>query len=91
MRHRRSWNAFVVWARQSALGHVALSEVIGFVPLSLVFLGLDYSDGTLTLDWALYTIFMSFVCMSVGGLLCWFTLTKPMIKRAADRASRNRP
>jgi hypothetical protein len=84
------WNKFLVWARKSALGHVALFEVIGFLPFTLVFLALFYSDGTLTLSWAAYTAFLSFLCMATIGLLCWFTFTRPLARKATVRGPRNR-
>ena len=86
-----TWSTLVSWARKSALGHVALCELIGAPALSLVLLGLFYSDGTLTLSWAIYTVFLSFLCMAASGLLLWFTFTRPLSKRANARAARREP
>jgi hypothetical protein len=45
--------SFLKWASHSLIGHIVMSEVIMSVPLLINFLGLSYSDGTLTLTSAL--------------------------------------
>jgi hypothetical protein len=68
---------FVQWCRGSALGHVALYEVLGLVPVSEIFIALKYKDGTHTFPWALYIVFLTACSLVVAALLSWFTITKP--------------
>lgn len=81
---------FLKWARTSALGNVALFELIGLVPISLMYLGLFYSDGTLTLNWAIYTVFLCFACLALAALLYWYTVAR-LLQKLGHKANRGRP
>jgi hypothetical protein len=72
---------FFKWASFSLLGHVALSEVIAALPFFLVMLFLNYSEGTLSLEWALWIFGVSVVMGVVGAVLIWYTISLPLIKR----------
>jgi hypothetical protein len=65
------------WARTTLLGHIILCDIIAGLPLALVFLALFYSDGTLTLDWALHTVVACLIGMGAAGAFFWFAVTQP--------------
>jgi hypothetical protein len=77
--------AFCRWASSSLLGHVVLFEVILSLPLSIVFLELNYSRGTLTVPWALD---MSVIWGTLGvavAVLGWYTVSLPLIRLRKSR------
>lgn len=76
---------FFKWASSSLLGHVALTEVFFSVPLFLVFLDLNYEDGTLTIAWALYMALIWALLGVVSAAFVWHTISLPLIKRRKDR------
>jgi hypothetical protein len=49
--------------------------------MSAWFLYLSYSDGDLTLAWAIYTVAIWIVVVAVGAAGVWYTVTLPIIKR----------
>ena len=68
---------FIRWSRKSAVGHIALCEAIGLIPLSALCIELNYSEGTLTYSWAIFCVFVCACGMVILGLLNWFTIVKP--------------
>jgi len=79
---------FVAWARSSLFGHVTLCQLIGTVPISGMYLGLSYSDGTLTLESALWTVLLVILCMAWVGLILWFTITLRLARIRSGRKVR---
>lgn len=73
---------FIAWVRNSLLGHIALVEIIGWIPVSAIFLTMFYLDGDLTFSWALYVVFLAALCIAVVGILVWFIFTSPSIKKS---------
>jgi hypothetical protein len=76
---------FLKWASSSLLGHVVLFEAAFSVPLCLVLLDSNYTDGTLTVGWALWIVSISGLAGVVVAVLGWHTVTLPLIKRRKDR------
>ena len=76
---------FLKWVGSSLLGHIALSELLFSMPLFLLGLSLNYSEGTITVAWSFY---IAIVC-ALGGiifaLLFWYTVSVPLIKRRKDK------
>lgn len=68
-------NRIGAWARRSLFGHVALCQLIGTIPISAMYLGLSYSDGTFTVGRALWTVLLVVLCMAWVGLVLWFMVT----------------
>jgi len=77
---------FFKWASSSLLGHVALTESLFSLPLFLVFLDMNYDDGTLTLAWALYMALIWALLGLVGAALVWYTISLPLIKQRKDKS-----
>jgi hypothetical protein len=76
---------FFKWASFSLLGHIALIELFFSLPAFLVFLDLNYDQGTLTLSWALYIALIAALLGVVGAALVWYTISLPLIKQRKDR------
>jgi hypothetical protein len=68
-------------ASSSLMGHVALFESFFSLPLSLIFLRINYLEGTLTPLWALRVILVSAVGGVIPALVLWYTVTSPLVKR----------
>jgi hypothetical protein len=72
---------FLRWAGSSLVGHVVIYGLAGMIVLSSVALYLNYSEGTLTFTWGLYTIVVCTIAGVVVGVIGWYSITLPMIKR----------
>jgi len=55
------------------------------VPLSAVFLYLNYDEGRLDILWGLWIVFVSAVSGIVFATLFWFTVVRPLMRRGARR------
>ncbi len=57
--------------------------------MSAIFLIANYVDGTLTVAWAFYILWVSFWGGIIVAVLIWFTLTAPLI-RATNQKQKHR-
>jgi hypothetical protein len=73
------------WAAGTLLGHVVASAVGFSLPLCIVFLDLNYQEGTLNPAWALWIVSMTGLLGLVFAVLFWYSVTRPLIKRRNDR------
>ena len=78
--------AFLTWAWSSARGHVAFFSIVFSVPELLLSLTENYSEGTLTVSWALYSAVAVFALGAILALLIWYTITRPYRRRLANRS-----
>jgi hypothetical protein len=72
---------FIAWASTSLIGHVALFEIAFGIPIAVLMIFLNYTEGTLTIGWAFWIVGS---CAAISILLAvaiWTTLTLPRIKR----------
>jgi hypothetical protein len=72
---------FVRWCSSALIGHIVFFELCVGLPFYLIFLPIIYSQGGLTLEWAVY---MAFICATVwglGGVLFWYAVSRPMRQR----------
>ena len=74
-------NRFFRSASFSMVGNIVLAELLVAAPLLLLFTITFHFDGTLTLGWFFYMAFISAVAGAVLGLLVWFTVARPLIRR----------
>jgi len=83
-------NAFALIKKttQSLTGHILLFQALWAVPMAILFIWLNYTEGALTVSWALWCVFVSMVGALAIAPLMWFTCTRPMIRRIAKRRSR---
>lgn len=51
-------NKFLKWMATTLKGHMVLFGLVWLLVMSPVFIGLNYSEGDLTLTWALYSFYM---------------------------------
>jgi hypothetical protein len=72
---------FLRWAGSSFIGHMVLYGLACGVSLSATGLALNYSEGTLTLRWGLWIVFVSTLGGVIVGILGWYFITLPLIKR----------
>ena len=72
---------FFKWTGSTLIGNVVLAEIFASLPFFLVFTGLNYSEGMLTLSWALYVAFISIIVGIVGGILVWYFVTLPQLEK----------
>lgn len=76
---------FLKWAARSPWGHQVLGQLAFGIPMTLLFLHLNYVEGTLTSDWAVHVVTIGIISGVVMGVLLWYTLTRPLIARIAAR------
>lgn len=75
-------------ASRSLQGHIVLSELLFSQPL-LVFLLQSHSEGSLTIEWAMY---LAIVCGAFGVLGAagfWYAESLPLIKGRQDDRRQN--
>ena len=73
------------WKMSSLWGHIVVFEAIFALPLFLFFLSQTYSQGTITVDWAIYLAILWTVLGAVGGAFFWYVVSLPLIKSRRDR------
>ena len=79
--------SFLKWASTSLPGNIVLLEIFTGVPLFFAFLYLNYSEGTLTVMWAVLIAIVSGLAAAVIGVLGWFTVAQPLIRRRESKRS----
>jgi hypothetical protein len=67
-----SKEGFRHWVRTTLQGHIVGVWIYFSCPLTVIFLFLNYQDGTLTALWALYIVFAAFVIGAVLGTVLFF-------------------
>jgi hypothetical protein len=50
------------------------------LPLFITFASFAYSDGDLTIHWAIYIAATCAIAAGLGGLLIWFGIAKPLLR-----------
>ena len=78
---------FLRWAAKSGLGHQALAQLFFGIPMTLLFLHLNFVEGTLTADWAGHVIAYGLVGGAVMGLILWYVVTRPLLAGLAARSN----
>jgi hypothetical protein len=71
---------FLKWCSTTLLGHLVLFALPFWIVMSVIFLIANYVDGTLTVAWAFYILWMGLLIAVICAVLVWFTLTSPLIK-----------
>ena len=72
---------FFKWGSVSLVGHLALFEICCGAPLYAWSLATMYSEGTLSIVWALWMAVVILTLVAIGAGLFWFTLSKGLINR----------
>jgi hypothetical protein len=68
-------------ASKSLLGNILFFEVISALPLFILFLWLDFSDGHLTIDRAISSAGICLVAGAALGSLMWVMAVRPLLNR----------
>ena len=68
------------WCSTTLLGHLVLIALPVWIAMSAIFVIANYIDGTLTVAWAFYILWMGLLIAVIVAVLIWFTLTAPLIK-----------
>jgi hypothetical protein len=71
---------FLAWASTTLTGHLLLFQLIFAVPMAVLFILLNYSQGTLTPGWAIWIIGLSAAVTIFVTILIWTTITLPRMK-----------
>jgi hypothetical protein len=71
-----SKEGFRHWVRTTLQGHIVGVWICFSCPLAAAFLFLNYQDGTLTLEWALYIVFAVTVIGAVLGTVLFFVFQR---------------
>lgn len=69
------------WASKSLVGHLVFLGGAFAIGETLLFLYLDYSDGTLTVAEGIWIVFVSCVGGALVAVALWYTTTLPRLKR----------
>jgi hypothetical protein len=77
---------FFKWGSSSLKGHLVLFELFFSIPLLVTFLVSDYSDGTLTIGWAIWSVFVWAIAGAAVAVAFWFTVSSALIKNRRDKA-----
>ncbi len=75
---------FREWARTSLIGHVVIFEMTFSLALLILFLIVNYNEGTLTLAWALHLVFISTVAGAVLAITIWYAFSAKYSKRGGS-------
>jgi hypothetical protein len=67
---------FLKWASSSLVGHIALFQLLGALPMFILFVYLNYSEGTLTFSWGIWIAFVAGCFGLFMALFFWFTLSR---------------
>jgi hypothetical protein len=73
-------NSFLVWASNSLTGHVAFFNLIFGLPMDVLFIYLNYTQGTLTPTWALWIVALGIAGSILVAILVWTTITLPRLR-----------
>lgn len=83
-------SGFFRWGSQSLLGHMVMGALLFGLPLYLIQIYYAVVNQALTLNRFLLGVVVYLVAGAVFGVIMWFTLSRPLIKRkeSKDRGSR---
>ncbi len=76
---------FLFWASSSLTGHVAFFQLIFAIPMAALGIFLNYTQGTLTVGWAVWIVGLAAICAIVLSILIWTTITMPRIRRRSEK------
>jgi hypothetical protein len=68
-------------AASSLLGHIVFFQAVFSLPLFLFFLSENHSQGTLTVESAIYLAALWSAFGAVGAAFFWYTMSLPLIRR----------
>ena len=68
-------------ARSTFFGHVVLLELFWGMPMAALFMWMNYTDGALTMRWALWCILVSAVGALIVASLFWLTIRRRLVRR----------
>lgn len=71
----------VKWLGTSLIGNVVLTEILFSIPLIIAGIGLNYSEGTLSLGWAIQIIVWVAIIGIIAGICVWYLITLPQIRK----------
>lgn len=72
---------FSKWISRSLLGHVVFFQIIFSLPASIYGLVSNYTQGTLTVPFAVEMMIVVSALGAVGAAAVWYTITLPIINR----------
>jgi hypothetical protein len=79
---------FGYWAARSLKGNLVIGLALFGLPMTLLGIHLNFTEGTLTGDWALHCVFYGELVGAVVGLLMWYTVTRSLLQKNAGKLPR---
>jgi hypothetical protein len=76
---------FFRWVNSTLLGHIAYYGSLFAVSESATSIYLNFTEDTLTLSWAIFTVIGCAFLGVMGAVVIWFVITLPRIKRKASK------
>ena len=71
-------------AGSSLAGHIALAQIGWSLPMAALFLYLNYKQGALTFEWALWIVFISSVLGLAWAIVMWYVATLPRLRKRSN-------
>jgi hypothetical protein len=84
-----TFRQFWVWTCSSLWGHLVFWALIFTFPMCCLGLWLNYTEGTLTLQWAPYIVLYAVLGGFVLGVIIWFTITSPLMSHRRKQSPPN--
>ena len=84
----RAKSKFARLAVSSLIGHILLAELFFALPLLVIFVFLNYSEGTLTVAWSAQMIVVATLVGAAFGAIAWFSITVPLVTKHKGRGGR---
>jgi hypothetical protein len=73
------------WGRASLVGTIVVFELFFSIPMSILGLLLNYTEGTLTFAWAIWVLYVGAVAGAVLAVVIRYTILLPYIKKRDDK------
>jgi hypothetical protein len=73
------------WARTSLIGTIVVFELFLSIPMTILGLFLNYSEGTLTFAWAIWVLYVCAVGGAVLAVVIRYAVVLPHVKRRENR------
>lgn len=67
------------WGSSSLFGHIVVAELVYSLPLFIALSASNYSEGTLTISWAVWIAFVSATTGLIGAIVFWYAVTSQLI------------
>jgi hypothetical protein len=78
---------FLKWCSKSLVGHIVLCQLMGALPMFILFTYLNYTEGTLTPSWGVWVAFVAECFGLFMAMFLWFGLSRWVVYLPRDTAA----